>query len=580
MRSRFGLEVQRRLRRGYYRRNPVLAYHGRQSQPRVAAGTPVMTAGIPPSIEPTSVALQLQQAIAWHQQGSLPQAESGYRAVLQRDPANFHALHLLGVLSHQGGQGERAVELIEAALRVDPGQAEAHSNLGVVLQALGRSGSAFERFSEALRLRPAYAEALNNRGNVLRSLKRPDEALRDYEAALQLRPDYAEACNNRANVLRDRGRLEEALPGFERALQLAPDYAEAWNNRGTVLKELQRYDEALLSFARALELRPAYADAHFNASLCRLLLGDFQGGWPQHEWRWQVEGLATKRRQLVQPLWLGLGAGQVPGGAVGHLALQGKTLLLHAEQGYGDTLQFCRYAPQVAALGATVLLEVQPPLKPLLEGLAGVAAVYAQGEAIAPFDFHCPLMSLPLALGSELATIPAAPAYLQSDPLKVAHWSARLAGQRRPLIGLCWAGNPEHRNDRNRSLSLNQLAPLFATGARFVSLQTEVREADRAAFARYGLIDVAADLHDFSDSAALLMCVDQVIAVDTSIAHLAGALGRPTTVLLPQTPDFRWLLGREDTPWYPSLRLLRQTRRGAWDEVVARMASALAQSLV
>lgn len=534
-----------------------------------------MSPSQPPEMAPPHTALQLQQAIALHQQGQLAPAEAGYRAILQCEPANFHALHLLGVLLHQCGQHEAALELIQTALKIDPYQPDAYLNLGVVLQVLKRSVGALNSFSEALRLRPSYVEALSNRGNVLRSLKRPDEALLDYESAIQIKPDYAEAFNHRGNALRDLGRLEAAFDNFERATQLAPNYAEAWNNRGIALKSLLRYDEALLSFARAIQLRPTYADAHWNESLCRLLLGDFTLGWRKHEWRWQAEGLALPRRSWTQPLWLGRGASEVPGSAASHESLAGKIVLLHAEQGWGDTLQFCRFASQVAALGATVLLEVQPALKTLLTGLAGVTQIYAQGETLPSFDVHCPLMSLPLALGCELATIPAAPAYLRADPLKVEHWAARLSGRGRPLIGLAWSGNPLHSNDAQRSIPLAQLAPLFAADADFISIQTEVRESDRVAFARYGMSDVAGELRDFSDTAALLACVDHVITVDTAGAHLAGALGRPTTVLLPHTPDFRWLLERADTPWYPTMCLLRQSTPGVWGDVVEKMAAAL-----
>jgi tetratricopeptide (TPR) repeat protein len=542
-----------------------------------------MSASNSPAPDPHQLAMQLQQAIALHQQGQLAQAEGGYRAVLRHQPGNFYALHLLGVLLHQGGQHEAALAMIRAALEIDSSQADAYSNLGVVLQALRRYVEALDSFSAALRLHPDSAMALNNRGNVLRALKRPEEALRDYAAAIQLKPDYAEAFNNRGNALRDVGRLEAALASFEQAAQLAPNYAEAWNNRGTALKLLQRYDEALLSFARAYEIRPAYADAHWNESLCRLLLGDFAQGWRKHEWRWHAAGLALTRRIWAQPLWLGLGACEVPGVEASHAGLEGKTILLHAEQGWGDTLQFCRYAQHVAALGAVVLLEVQAPLKTLLSGLAGVTRVYAQGEALPSFDFQCPLLSLPLALGCELATMPAPQAYLSADPRKVADWAVRLAqpglNPGRPLIGLAWSGNPRHVNDAQRSIPLAQLGPVLAAKARFVSIQTEVRESDREAFARYGVIDVADNLGDFSDTAALLACLDQVITVDTASAHLAGALARPTTVLLPHTPDFRWLLGREDTPWYPAMRLRRQARPGSWDEVIECTAAALSPDI-
>jgi tetratricopeptide (TPR) repeat protein len=517
----------------------------------------------------------LQHAVSLHQQGQLREAEQVYRQALQLDPAQPHALHWLGVLLHQSGRGAQAVELIEAALQIDPSLAEAYCNLGVVLQALGHAEAAYQRFSEALRCRPDYPEAFNNRGNVLRSMQRLKPALLDFQRALQLRPGYPEAWNNCGNVLRELDHLDAALAAFEQAVQIAPAYAEAWNNRGTVLKALRRHDEALESFARALAVRPVYADAHFNESLCRLLLGDFAAGWAKHEWRWEADGRAGRRREFAQPLWLGVGARGAPVPA-SDAALAGKTILLHAEQGYGDTLQFCRYVSQVAALGARVILEVQPALQGLLRSLPGVVAVYAQGDSLPAFDFHCPLLSLPLALGTELATIPAALAYLHADPAKVAAWAARLGARTKPRVGLVWSGNPAHRNDRRRSIPLARLAPLLTPALQFISLQTALPEAERAALARLPVLDVADGLHDFEATAALMAGLDYIVTVDTSCAHLAGALGCPATVLLPHSPDFRWLLERDDTPWYPSLRLVRQAEPGVWEAAIERVAAQLA----
>lgn len=554
--------------------------------------------GVSPKPATPTVAGLLQSALACHRQGQLAQAEGHYRALLALAPAHFDALHLLGVIEYQHGRHAAAADLIRQAIALKPEQAGPHANLGLVLQALQQYQAALACFAQALQLQPDHAEAHNNHGNALRSLGRYPEALASYERALQLKPDYAVAYSNRGNVLQDLQRHPEALASYEQALRYQPDYAEAYNNRAHVLRRLNQTEAALESCVRALQLRPDYASAHHNCgnilqdllrhrdalafyqraqqlqpdyaeaylneALCRLSLGEFAQGWQQYEWRWASATHAAPRRGFSQPLWLG----QAP--------LAGKTLLLHAEQGLGDTLQFCRFVPQLAALGATLLLEVPTPLRDLLRQLPGIAQLLAAGEPLPRFDYHCPLMSLPLALHTELATIPQQVPYLQADPLKVAAWRARLAPYPRPWIGLTWSGNPAHVNDHNRSLPLAALAPLLRTRASWICAQTGLAPAERAEFAALGGIDLTQDLHDFSETAALLACVDQVLAIDSAGAHLAGALARPTLLMLPYNADFRWLIGRSDTPWYPSLRLLRQARRGDWSEVLAQAMALLA----
>jgi hypothetical protein len=328
---------------------------------------------------------------------------------------------------------------------------------------------------------------------------------------------------------------------------------------------LGRLDEARASFDRAVGIRPDFAQARWNRAQAMLLAGDFAQGWREHEWR--LKAHPELQRAFAQPLWLG----EVP--------LDGKTILLHAEQGLGDTLQFCRYAPLVAARGGRVVLEVQKPLVDLMRDLPGVAAVVARGEPLPDFDLHCPLLSLPLAFGTRLDTIPAQMPYLGAPAERAAGWEARLT--KRPRIGLVWSGNAGHKRDRARSIPLYALMPVFdLDAATFVSLQKEARAADAAVLKQTAkLIDVGAELETFADTAALIRQLDLVIAVDTSVAHLAGALGKPLWLLLPAAPDWRWLAGREDSPWYPTARLFRQTVTRAWGPVVARVRAALEEMI-
>jgi len=475
--------------------------------------------------------------------------------------------------------------------------AEHLTEQGNALAKLQRPLEALACYEQALQAQPDHLEALKNRGNILRALNCREQALASYAVALQFKPDYTEALNNSGVVLQELDRPEEALTYYERALQHQPVRAGTLINHGVALQNLNRPDAALASFDEAIRLEPNLAEAHFGAALCRLLLGDFIGGWQAYEWRRRIPAYASVVRDFAQPLWLG------------DVSVQGKTILLHAEQGLGDTLQFCRYAQAVAELGADVWLEVQAPLQALLvqllgiqgiENIRGIEArrieagsieaggikagritgarikgVLTRGEALPHFDYHCPLPSLPRALRTELATIPAPPAYLQADAGKVALWSQRLAAYPRPWIGVVWSGNVAHVNDSHRSIPLAQWEPVLREAGSFISLQKEVPERDRAAFAATRLVDIAGALHDFTDTAAVLACLDHVITVDTAVAHLAGAMGRPATVMLPYRPDFRWLLERTDSPWYPSLQLVRQQRRGDWSGAIAQVAARL-----
>ncbi len=344
----------------------------------------------------------------------------------------------------------------------------------------------------------------------------------------------------------------------------SPNSVDTFYNRGNVLKELNRPDDALASYGKAIALQPDHAEAHWNESLLRLLSGDFARGWSKYEWRWRSRALAFRHRNFLQPLWLGADP------------IQGKTILLHGEQGLGDTIQFCRYAPLVAARGAQVILEVDESLRELVTGLAGVSRCVAKGDSLPEFDLHCPLLSLPLAFGTRLETIPATTPYLRAPARAVASWEARLAETNRPRIGMVWSGDARHKEDRNRSIGLRTLLPLLGVPATFVSLQRDVRAVDaQLLHERDDMLHFGGDLRSFSDTAALISHLDLVITVDTSVAHLAGALHRPVWILLPFIPDWRWLLDREDSPWYPTARLFRQAASREWQGAVGHLHDAL-----
>jgi tetratricopeptide (TPR) repeat protein len=541
------------------------------------------------------VAPEIQSAIALHRQGRLAEAERIYAAILAVDPGRSDALHLLGLANYQQGRLSEALRLMAAALRADPSSPDIHSNYGLALDAgklhqqalesfdralalkgdhaqalnnraltlatLGRGAEALASWDAALAADPHHAEALHGRGNALYRLKRLDAALADYDRVLALRPGNVDVLNNRGGALAELGRLDEAYESYERAHAADPRLPEILINKGHVCADRHQFDEALSCYAAAAALPTLRPEAEFCASLVRLRLGQFAQGWRDYEWRWQQASWAPQRRDFVAPLWLG----EVP--------LAGRTILLHAEQGFGDTLQFVRYAGLVAALGATVLLEVQTPLKSLLSGTAGVAQIFARGEPLPRFDLHCPLMSLPLALQTTLDTIPADVPYVRAPADRVAQWRVRLGEPRSLRVGVVWAGSAVHKNNHNRSIAFERFRVLLsAAGVAFVSLQQDLGAAEAASLEGHpNVIALGGELRDFADTAAVVSLLDVVVSADTAMVHLAGALGRPVWALLPFSPDFRWLLDREDSPWYPTARLFRQPRFGDWESVLARV---------
>jgi tetratricopeptide (TPR) repeat protein len=473
-----------------------------------------------------------QAAAAAHRERRLEAAEAGYRRVLALCPAAAQVWQGLGDLLRESGRLEAALAPYRRSARLDPGPALPLACLAGTLKLLGD---------------PAGAAAAARQ-------------------ALARRPDDVAARLNLGAALRDLGAFAAAEAMDRRVVALAPGLPQAYNNLGNALHHLRRPREALAPFARALLLRPDYPEARYNRSLAHLLAGDDAAGWAEYEWRWRRRE-APPGRGFDRPQWTGE-------------PLAGRTLLLHAEQGHGDTLQFLRYLPLVAARGGRVLLEVQPALLRLAATVAGAAAVFAQGAPLPAFDCHCPLMSLPLACKTTLATIPARVPYLQADAAARAAWLRRLEDGRL-RVGLVWAGDPRPHLpaaaviDRRRSLPLSVLAPLgTVAGVRLISLQ----KGSAAAEPRppgLDLFDPTAELGDFADTAALVAALDLVISADTAVAHLAGALGRPVWLLSRFDGCWRWLLERDDSPWYPTLRLFRQASPGDWSGVVAALTAAL-----
>lgn len=567
-----------------------------------------------------AMGLERQQA------GMLPQAEAIYRQILTYAPQHVEALHMLGVVSAMMGRLGPAADFIRQAIAAQPTYAEAHFNLGNVLSESRQWDGAAAAYRKAIELKPDYAEAVENLGTTLQSMQRPEEAIQAYERALELRPNHPYTYYNLGNAQREKGDYDQAVAAYQRAVELKPDYLEAqaniglawhqkgdsqraaacyrqllakwpnyaegylnlgaalhrqgdvdgaigayrtalakkpdyvqaYTNMGTALQDKLDIAGAIACYDQALALRPDHPGAHWNRALALLMRGDFLEGWKEYEWRWKNEDCHTPPRQFRQPEWDGS-------------PLAGRRILLHAEQGYGDAIQFLRFSSVVAAQGGEVIVGCDPALHRLAKGVAGVREVVEKTDQTT-FDVHCPLMSLPRVLGTTLETIPRHVPYVHVDAATVERWRQRLSGMGQGLkVGLAWAGRAQHVNDRQRSMPVEVLAPLAeAAGVQWISLQkgSNVTEG--------WITDYTSELHDFADTAALVAALDLVICVDTSVAHLAGALGQKTWVMLAHWPDWRWMLGRSDSPWYPTIRLFRQAQRGDWSGVVAQVRQALA----
>jgi tetratricopeptide (TPR) repeat protein len=582
-----------------------------------------------------NTAAALHEAGLGHlQAGRFLDAQMCCRQALALDAKHADTLQLMGLLSLHAKQYDAAIEWVGRANQADP-KTDYLASLGSALQQQGLHEEAVKAFDKAVLIRPDDAELWTQLANAFVLLKRPDPAILSYEHALklnprywyavynyavlllqsmrfeealinfnlcdELQPDHAATLNNRSKTLHDLSRYQEALSDsrrahtldpanadictvigkclqklgrhaealewFDRALDLQPNFVTALNDKAFTLGEIQRFDEALILYRTVKNIDPENALADFNVGLLQLLNGDLEAGWQGYEARWKLSFLSSTANypKLPQPRWRGEN-------------IEGKTILVCADEGQGDTIQFVRYAPMLAALGARVILLVDDAAYPLLSTLSGVAQVFPKSANILPaFDVHCPVTSLPLAFRTTLETIPASTSYLPTpagDRRQV--WEDRLGPHDRLRVGLVWSGNPKHRNDHNRSIPLRSLTRILDIDATFVSLQKDPRPDDKEILLeRTDIVDLTAHLTDFMETAALISCLDLVITVDTSVAHLAGALGRPTWILLPHTPDWRWLLDRDDSPWYPTVRLFRQTETRDYASVLDRVRTEL-----
>lgn len=575
-------------------------------------------------------AQELQRGLELHRIGQVADAAEAYRNVLKADPNNVDALNLISIIftdtgspgvavdlasraaqlapdyfavwltlgnaCQVTGQLERAVDAFLKAASLQPDVAEVHNNLASALVTLGHYTEAAGAAARALKIDPNLAEAHNNLGNALAGMGEIKQAIETYRKAVRLRPDFTDAIYNLGGAYMDDGRLEQAIvcyqtaiareperaaihynlgnaqmavghlepaiASYRAALRIEPRYLDALNNLGGAQQASGDLDGAAATFRQALAIEPENAELHWNLSLALLAKGDYAEGWREYEWRWRHAGFTSPRRKFAQPEW--------DGGE-----LNGRTILVHAEQGFGDTLQFVRYLPQLAARGGTVILECRKPLVRLLAQAPGVSRIVAMGEALPDFDLHCPLLSLPHRFATTLETVPTATPYLtvpagvEADP--------RIAAAKGLKIGFAWAGSATNRNEINRGAPVDLFAPLFdLSGLDFFSLQADERAQALAPLVEDGkVVDLGPALTDFAVTAACVAALDLVVTVDTAIAHLAGALGKPAIVLLSYAPGFLWMRDRDATPWYPTLKLLRQPKWGDWSAVFKRLEAQL-----
>jgi predicted O-linked N-acetylglucosamine transferase (SPINDLY family) len=496
-------------------------------------------------------------------------AKAAYRAAIQLNPEYAEAYNNLSITLLDGhSPPEAALAAAEKALALKPNYADAYINHGNALQALRRFDAALESYDRAIVHNPNSAVVHNNRGNALRKLNRLADALSAYQDAIRLKPDYAQAYCNMGVTLADLGHEADSRYFFQRTLMLDPASADAHFNMGLLSHKTSNYELALACLDRSIALNPDFADAYWNKAFLKLLMGDFPEGFVLYEWGWK-SGMRLGSRDFNEPLWLG----KTP--------LAGKRLLIHHEQGIGDCIQYARYVQLAVEMDAEVILETPAPLVPLLKTLTPACELVVMGDPLPRFDYYIPLMSLPLAFGTTLDHMPPSAPYLSTEPLRVATWAQRLGSHAKPRVGLVWSGSTLHQNDHNRSLALKELLPFLSLPIEFHCLQKEIREEDANSLAALPMIRTHCEaINDFADTAAIVSLMDLVISVDTSVAHLAGAMGKPVWILLPAAPDWRWLLTRKDSPWYPSARLFRQAQPGRWDAVVTKVRAALSETLM
>jgi tetratricopeptide (TPR) repeat protein len=548
------------------------------------------------ALQPNSGMLHCNIGIALRLKGDLDRSIAAFDRAIQIAPTSSDAHSGRGNALRDKGQIDEAIAEYQRAIQLQPDSPIPHANLANALTDRRQFEPAIAAYQRALQLNANYPEALANLANALRETKRFEEALAAARSAIHLKPDYPEAYDNLGNIFFDQERYDEAIDSFRKTIELNPSSAVShnnlalalaeigqtdaairasrravelhsnssvgWNTLGNLLAQQGAYEDAAAAFQRAIQLNPDYALAHWNLSFIPLIRGDLETGWAEHEWRKKTT-IESRPQDFAQPEWNGED-------------LHGRTILIHTEQGYGDTIQFVRYVPLIAASGARVILQCPVELDSLLRRSMPTAEVVSGGN-LPKFDCHCPLLSLPAVFKTRLDTIPSEVPYLKSPAESAAKWRDLLdstAGNLR--VGLVWAGNPKRKLDRQRSLRLEQLSSLAISGIQFYSLQKgEAAKQAASPPDNMKLIDLTAKLDDFADTAGLIQNLDLVISVDTAVAHLAGAMGKPVWVLLGHVPAWRWMLDRSDSTWYPTMRLFRQPAIDDWSSPIAQLAVAL-----
>ncbi|KFL34789.1 hypothetical protein JU57_03955 [Sulfurospirillum sp. SCADC] len=528
------------------------------------------------SIDPQYGDAYYNLGVSLHDIGKLDEAVEAFTKALSLNPNYVEAYNNLGVTLHAKGHIDRAIEAFIQALTIHPHYADAYYNLGNALYAKNKINQAMTAYEKAIAIHPNYVDAYNNLGVLLKKQGKIEEAIKTYTKALAIHPHHAGVYNNLGTALKAQGKLDEAIEAYTKALSLDSQYADAYSNLGNALYDQTKIDEAMEAYTKALLLNPHHADALWNHSLALLLSGDLCEGFKLYEHRWDVEGGLQKfKRNFSQPLWLG------------DAPLHGKTILIHSEQGLGDTVQFCRYIEILAHQGAHVIFEVQKPLMRLLENLKGIHTLIEKGSPLPTFDYHAPLLSLPYAFRTSLANVPNQNPYIEVEHTLVERWKQTLGAKRALRVGLVWNGGfranqPElwYANNR-RNIPLELIVQLNRADVDFYSLQKgepAEREFKRRALELWNtdnLFNYMDDIEDFADTAGLISQLDLVIAVDTSTAHLAAAIGKPVWLLNRFDTCWRWMLHREDSPWYPTLTLFRQPSFGDWESVIQRVKNRL-----
>jgi tetratricopeptide (TPR) repeat protein len=548
-------------------------------------------------LQQDSVVLYNNRGSAYQALGKLEQALQDFDTAISLD-ANYDQGHFnRGMVLKMLKRPEEAIVEFDHAIEINPDFAQAHNNRGICLAELKHFNEALLSCHQAVVLKPDYVLAYYNRGLALEELKEFQAAIDSYNQLLAIDPKFTEAYIHRGisllmlhrldealnncqqavasdpknpfshelsgNILQRQGKFREAVASYQQAIDINPDFINFYNNMATAYQHMHEFDQALRVWDQALSLQPNSVDVNWNKAFLKLLIGEFEEGWQLYENRWQTT-LKSNNRQFSQPRWLG------------ETALTGKTILIQYEQGFGDFIQFCRYVTVLEKMAAHVILEVFPPVLPLIKTMPGNFTIAEYGQPLPEFDLYCPLMSLPLACKTSLDTIPAEIPYLFADEEKTRLWQQRLGAKNRSRIGLVWAGSKEHINNWQRSIPLQQLESILKQPLEFHCLQKEIAEEDVELLKAFPQVTRHDDeLMDFSDTAALINEMDIVITVDTSIAHLAGALGRPVWILISSTPDFRWMLDRSDSPWYPTATLFRQKQHYRWMEVIDEVQQAL-----